>query len=274
MHPVGETKPARELYAGDYWRSLQDTKDVAKDFDLDVWVMSAGYGLIREDAQIEPYSATLSPGHADYVAEFAGGVTRSVAARRWWASLAQWIGPEADQPRDLTQLAARRPADAYVFLVSPPYLSVLSDNLDRLVCSVGAAHVIVFSAGLRKNLAGGVALSYDASLQRVVGGGLNSLNVRAFKAALVRSGSIARVDLQAALHELADQAGGRQQYKRSRLTDEQLRAVVADDMRQTQQRSWSAALRRLRDDKGLACEQKRFRSVYRVMSSEMDQARI
>lgn len=269
---MGETKPAREVYAGDYWRSLQGTKDVAKNLDLDVWVMSAGYGLIREDAQIEPYSATLSPGHADCVNEFAGGVTRSVAARRWWARLTQWIGPEADQPRDIMQLAARRPADAYVFLVSPTYLNVLSDELDELVGSVDATHVSVFSAGLRKGLSGDIALSFDASLQQSLGGGLNSLNVRAFRAALLKSGSTARSDLQAALHELAADAGERRQYYRPRLTDEQLRAVVADDMRQTEQRSWSAALRRLRDGKGLACEQKRFRAMYRSMCSEMDQA--
>jgi hypothetical protein len=235
-----------------------------------------GVRRIRVDSRGSPDRTIFGhvvPGHADYVGNFGKGATRNVAVRRWWASLGQWTGPEADQPRSLTQLAARRPADAYVFLLSPPYLSVLSDEWNELVRSVGVAHVTVFSAGLKKDLPSGVALRYDASLQQVIGGGLNSLNVRAFRAALGRSGSIAREDLQTALDELADQAGERQRHNRSKLTDEQLRAVVAEDIRHTEQRSWSAALRRLRDDRGLACEQKRFRSVYRVMSREMDQVR-
>src|SRR5687767_10391584 len=58
--------PAEELYAGDHWSVVRSLRSVAPaGLDLQVWVASAGYGLLRSDALIRPYSATFARGAVD-----------------------------------------------------------------------------------------------------------------------------------------------------------------------------------------------------------------
>src|SRR5262249_50156238 len=51
-----------QIYSGDHWyvaTTLPDTAR-ARGLDADLWICSAGYGLIGEDAPIKAYSATFT----------------------------------------------------------------------------------------------------------------------------------------------------------------------------------------------------------------------
>src|SRR5262245_61824806 len=50
---------AKELYAGDHWRSAVHAYEQAKRYSskTELWVISAGYGLIRANSTVKPYSA-------------------------------------------------------------------------------------------------------------------------------------------------------------------------------------------------------------------------
>src|SRR5262245_35571216 len=63
-----ERYPAIELYAGEHWsvvRELTGSSPLAQTAQL--WIMSAGYGLIPANALIRPYAATFSAASADSV---------------------------------------------------------------------------------------------------------------------------------------------------------------------------------------------------------------
>src|SRR5688572_21563408 len=54
--------PAEDLYVGPYWatvRSLRETAASAR-FAIDLWVASAGYGLLHASTAVRPYSATFT----------------------------------------------------------------------------------------------------------------------------------------------------------------------------------------------------------------------
>src|SRR5688500_14305908 len=54
--------PAGELYAGDHWHSVVKAYEQARLYSsgAELWVISAGYGLVRADKRIKPYSATFA----------------------------------------------------------------------------------------------------------------------------------------------------------------------------------------------------------------------
>src|SRR5687768_1599285 len=57
--------PARDVYCGEHWDAVRGLFGPKQ--SEEVWVTSAGYGLIPADAPIVPYSATFSGGQPDSV---------------------------------------------------------------------------------------------------------------------------------------------------------------------------------------------------------------
>jgi hypothetical protein len=266
--PADLPKLASDVYAGDYWRAVQAAKIATASAALDVWVLSAGYGLIRDRAPLVGYSATFSTGHSDDIGTLVEGRSRRDNIALWWSEIERWRGPEPGQARSVTELG-NCPCDAFVFLVSPGYLRVVEHDLRRLVDSVGRDRVAIFSAGLRDEEFAGTVMRYNASLQTVVGGGLNSLNARVFSAAIAKCHSAVPSELQKALDDLSTRARPRAVLDRRRATDEQIFEIIESDIAEHgASMGWSAALRHLRDKHDIACEQKRFRALYKQRDDE------
>ena len=60
---------AQDLYVGDHWRAACEAYRLAQQYSsrAELWVVSAGYGLIPSSKTIKPYSATFATGSADSV---------------------------------------------------------------------------------------------------------------------------------------------------------------------------------------------------------------
>ena len=61
--------PARRLYCGDHGKIAAELPHAARQAGVaaDLWVVSAGYGLVPCDAIVASYSATFSQGHPDEI---------------------------------------------------------------------------------------------------------------------------------------------------------------------------------------------------------------
>jgi hypothetical protein len=255
-----ERLPAVDMYAGDYWQSVLAARKALPGLSSQLWVLSAGYGLIHEDADITSYSATFSRGHADDVAILDPRRRREDVLRSWWDESAdnQGDGGAVRSIRDLAESGAA----AFVLLVSPAYLKIVAGDIQVLAERVGPSRIAVFAAGLREPDLAPYIMRYGANLQNTVGGGLNSLNPRAYSAAVKLAGTVESRALQAALDYLSGQAGHRKVFRRDRHSDADIRRMIEEDLRATGHRSWSRALRVFRDERGIACEQKRFKVLY------------
>jgi hypothetical protein len=256
------TLPARLLYAGDHWQVARSLAAGAVG-RMELWVASAGYGLIREDQPIKPYSATFSPSGPDSVTSQAQAQDRNVILREWWAALAEWELSGSGTPRSVQTLAARHPEAILLVALSNSYLRALRDDLigarDELRSS---GRLIIVSAGTKSQL--GLEenlLPVGAEVQSALGGSRLSLNVRIVRH-LIQTWSqhTWEPDLATAEVRALRRADG-QRVRRTQLSDREVLDFIARARREAAGVSWSALLRRLRDH-GFACEQLRFRELF------------
>jgi hypothetical protein len=258
--PEEERVCARDLYAGDHWQVVRSLPGNVAGTPVHIWVVSAGYGIIPIDATLAAYDATFSRGHEDDIGLLDPDAQRKRVLQEWWDGLADWEGPVKGQPRSLNQLARTRPGEAFVVALSGTYVRVLQRDLGSLISAAGHEAVSVFSAGTTGRLPGRV--HYDGRWQRRLGGSLMSLNIRACRLALSTATGATRSALQSAL----DCNGGRirqsRQPNRPRLSDRQARTMILRFLKREPQGTWSSALRWLRDEQRMACEQKRFKHLF------------
>jgi hypothetical protein len=255
------TLSARLLYAGDHWQVARSIAAAAPG-SMELWVASAGYGLIREDQPIKPYSATFSSG-LDSVTSQAQAQDRNVTLREWWAALAEWKLTGSSTPRSVQTLAAHHPEAILLVALSNSYLRALRDDLiaarDELRSS---GRLIIVSAGtkaqpgLEENL-----IPVGAEVQAALGGSRLSLNVRIVRH-LIQTWSqhMWEPDLATAEMRALRRAEG-QRVRRTPLSDREVVDFIARARREAAGVSRSALLRRLRDH-GFACEQGRFQELF------------
>lgn len=253
------TIAAEDLYAGEHWKIARGLLAASPHTDIRLWVCSAGYGLIRADAQVRPYAATFS-GPSDQVPGGADG------ARRWWDALAAWEGPMAAQPRSIRSLTAADPSASFLLALSATYLNACRDDITEAVLQVtDPDHFMVISAGARfPGSAEEVTVPASARLQACLGGTRQALNAR-IAAHVLSAGISSRAAASRYLTQLLAGQPPIRRYERKKLTDEEVCAMIADRLDQAPGISASKLLREFRDS-GYACEQQRFGQLHRLVT--------
>jgi len=265
----GASCTARRLYAGDHWavaKSLEQTG--GKRSVVQVWVISAGFGVVSLDAPIAPYSATFSTRHPDTVV-LPGHVQTAPSAaedkREWWNGLTT-LGWTRERPISVRDLAAEFPDCPMVLAASANYLHAVQDDLlaardllddpDQLaIFSAGTDEL----SGLNEHL-----IPCDARLQPLVGGILRSLNVRVLRQYLNSCGTRSTVGVRAAKRVLEGwlaTAPERPRYDRAPASDEEVRQFVSRAMQVQARVSRTGLLQAFRQS-GRACEQNRFKALF------------
>lgn len=265
--------PAIDLYAGDHWTVVRGLDQVVRKSGarLQLWVCSAGYGLIPANAPVKAYSATFSAHKPDSV------IARTALSRRqWWSELADWRGPSKGQPRTLAALAARFPKAPLLFAGSDRYLDAVEDDLMAALDELRSSELLtIFSTGAKpsRGLADHLAPS-SARLKPALGGGsMHSLNVRLLRHAIaaltperLRSDEVARL-----FQRLLKGAPEMPVHDRKPMTDDDLRSFIRAEFKKNARAKHSPLLRLLRDS-GRACEQKRFAEIFKQVKAEVGDA--
>jgi hypothetical protein len=259
--------PAIDLYAGEHWSAVKGLMNASlrSGFTPDLWICSAGYGLVPANAELKPYSATFARGHGDSI-DGPGDSAR--VSSDWWSQLGKWRGPAKGQPRSITRLAATRPRTPLLMVSSSSYLRALEEDV------LGAGdilqdHLIVLSTGAKRN--GGLReflVPVDARFQHCVGGSRVGLNARVAAFLLEET----RGDLdRRRVFSMFDRASKRLPaipvYERTPINDEQAIKLIRRTLRTNGPISATSALQRLRSE-GWACEQKRFGDLFRAVKEE------
>lgn len=235
---------ARDLYTGESWSVARDVERLG----AALWVVSAGYGLVAADTQLGAYGATFSLGKADSVG------STGVECREWWRHLCGWQGP-TDQRSTLGELCQE---GTLVVAAAAPYLLPMLDEIERLP----PERVLVVSAGLPKGVLSEHRLPAEGRFRTAVGGSMMSLNVRVAKCLLEMGGAdIGRNEAVRVMSDLGRKSSPLPTHNRTRISDHDLRALIARVRSADPTIRWTALHRQLRED-GIACEQSRFRSMY------------
>jgi hypothetical protein len=253
-----EQLAAVDLYAGEHW-------SVARGFpalhqpgeDVRLWACSAGYGLIPVEAPILPYHATLTPGQAD-------SVPGSGAA--WWLALSQWPGPSPGRPRTIASLIGADPTAAFMLVLSQSYLRACGDDITAACADISDPdRLLIVSAGARQqsDLATFIVPA-DARLQAHLGGTRRALNAR-IGASLLSEGIRSRTEADDYLAQLLAAQPPIPRYDRTKQSDREILDLIAERLAHAPATSANRLLREIRDA-GLACEQHRFRRLYRTIA--------
>lgn len=256
---------AADVYQGDHWRVICELPDLARQagFDPELWVMSAGYGLIPASAAICAYSATFAGRHPDTVSSPGGE-----GSTRWWADLASFRGPVRGEPRRFSELLGAGARTRLLVVASADYLRAAQPDLSAAIQPLarkGRALVVSTRAErLGPELAASV-VPFDARLKAVLGGAAQSLNARVARKLLVDSGrhGLDAAQVQLRYRRLLRQMPALPRYdEREPMTDDQVKDFIRKELAGMPKRpGWTPLLRQMRKA-GQKCEQSRFRRLY------------
>lgn len=258
---------ASSLYKGEHWSVARSLPALAADigWDLELWVASAGYGLVRADAPVKPYAATFTNGQPDSVVRSPTRGVAESAAQRWWSTLSRWRGPEPTAPRSLEAIGNAAADVPLVFVGSAAYLRAVAPDLAAAALALDDVdRLLVVSGGSDGPVVAQHRLPVDARLLHALGGTRISLNIRV-AAQLVATANEHRFSLDRSREQLAGllaQQPDLPTYDRLPLTDDEVRLFIENELDEEPTASQTALLRRLRDS-ARACEQKRFGALYR-----------
>ena len=279
QEPLHTPIPARDLYAGDHWSVMKSVGGlVGGDAELQLWVVSAGYGLISENAMVAPYSCTFSSGQQDSIHQGVITVSKDANLRQWWRELQKWEGPEPGSPRSLETLVQNNPTTTLLVVLPQEYLKAIRSDLVRareaiadpqrlLIVSVGTERV----DGLREHLVPGDArlqqlFATDTSSGRTT---MVSLNAKIARK-IIEDRSSFPLELTTQCQRFAGwltELKPLPKFNRTPMTEEQVKQFIRQEIVQNKQTSATQLLRKLRNS-GRACEQSRFKQTFKEVMEE------
>ncbi len=263
----GPRLAATDLYVGDLWSVTCELPVVARKAwrAAELWVASAGYGLVPADAALVPYSATFMRGETDSV-HVGAAAEAADAIQRWWEGLAEHPGPVAGAPRRVAHLAERARRSTILVVASPTYLTAMVKDLVAARAALASPdRLIIVSSGLtpdaailEENLVQSVG-----ELQHLVAGGRTSLHARVARK-LLEELPPEHMNAPTARTVCADwvrECPSLTQYDREKQRDAQVLQFIRNRLKEEPSLSHSRLLRELRAS-GRACEQGRFRELF------------
>ena len=257
------------MYVGENWRLVQALAvQVQKaGWSVDVWITSAGYGLLSRETPITPYSCTFADTSEDQVARGQPAGQRLQYNREWWSALTGLRAKQEAAPTSLAALAERNPTATLLMLASPDYVRAthadLASAVERLRCPEQLS-IITSGSGWCGDLLEDYILSIDERTRSALGGTMQGLHARA-ALNLLQSSALGEpftaAELRARYEAMVAETPRPEKPSRTPMTDEEVAAFLRAELAQQPKAGWTLLLRTLRKS-GRACEQRRFRRLH------------
>ena len=123
LEPSSSTvKTAKDLYAGSSWSPVREIIDSAR---ANVWIASAGYGLITPATSILSYSATFTRNHPDFV----GADDVKNGAQNWWSKLTA-RNIKREPISSISELVRQNPDIPLIASLSEDYWAALKSDFE------------------------------------------------------------------------------------------------------------------------------------------------
>ena len=269
-----QPKRVVDLYCGNAWSIIRELSEGSGWGDsLRIWVASAGHGLISLDEMFTAYDATFVSGQADSVIppELA---MHSVA--EWWDLLTENRRKQGADYARIADIAERYPHDPLLVVVSNEYLRAIAHDIEATQAKMADADkLIIIAAGARKD--GRLAENYlpcDARLENILGRSRMALNSRILKLILTDfpTSKMRASHLKCYFDELLAILPKSAYPQRKPSDDRDVRDFIRKNLKKNKGGSYTNSLRLYRGT-GRACEQKRFRGLFRTVVAELNKDR-
>lgn len=263
---------ARDVYSGKHWKETLNCHRLCSQqgFNCDLWIMSAGMGLIPMDYPIPVYSATFANG-ADSIHKLDWGDERDNRTQNkiWWQGVNRNRGWEL--PPTIAELSKQQCDNNCILIIcSPPYYYAIEPELLQVIGN--NPNLLVFCAGLTSRM-GSVHHSLRPHIVLIddrfksLAPEMNSVNV-ALNAVvakwfisnhlgLLQDGVMRVIDYFA---EIAKDLPRTIRKPVVSMTDDEVKEFISKNY--SPQSSASTLLRILRHQDNKSCEQKRFGKLF------------
>jgi hypothetical protein len=243
-------RPAIDMYCGSAWTPVLR---IARSSEINIWIISAGYGLLHHSDIIAPYAATFSSTHPDSVS-----TDQMFHVSDWWMKCCSLNKTR----KTITDLAKENPDVPIVVAVSKPYLEAVQADLcsARSILLDGDLLSIISVGAIKDGVLESNLLPCDTRMEQVIGLGRSSLNTRILEE-IVENHDEGFNFKNLYLFIMSRQQGQVPTLYpvRSRMTDKEVVDFIAANIHDS--KSFTVLLRRLRDLGG-ACEYKRFKQLF------------
>ena len=152
--PTKKKYPAEDLYIGSNWKEILSCVKTAKrvGFVSELWIISAGWGLIPANFKITPYAASFSEGESSiHNLKWPREFNTKQRSRCWWQTINQ--KRNLDLPSSIPELYSSLPDKnnlRVLIILSKEYYLPLELEILELI-SLGA-EVVIISSGMYSEL--------------------------------------------------------------------------------------------------------------------------
>lgn len=264
------TVPAAEVYSGAHWKESLATEVNGNEigYQSELWVLSAGYSLIKATEKITPYAASFSPGE-DSIHNLAWPDEYSPAdrSREWWKLLSKKL----ETPK-LSIFKKKKKDSTVLLILSKEYFKAIENEIIELISS--GTNLFIVSAGLYRE-SGTISpivkpyiLPFNDSFKQLdpyLNNTNVSLNVRLCNWLIKRYGKNLSEGIEKIFPMIDKIRKGLPEPKRKPLipmTDDEVLTYISKNY-SSELGSASKMLRQLRDVDQLSCEQKRFGQLFK-----------
>lgn len=171
---------AENLYCGAGWKhACRARSTVEKKLGTaNLYILSAGFGLLRAKDLVPPYMATFSPDQNQVARQVEGSISVTEAHRKWWQSI--MAARKQELPSALAELHTY---DYVVVAASADYLEAAQDDLYNLALIYGRKQLFIISiAASQRDIDPAIKsclLPIDICIERMLPGPRFTVNERA-----------------------------------------------------------------------------------------------
>lgn len=255
-----------DLYKGGHWATA---KKILNDYPIDLWVISAGLGLLHYKDNVVPYKATFAVGYDESIPLYSQEYVGKSFHRTWWKEITNRSIFKSKHPTSIVELMKKKKKDYYIICGSPDYINAIElDVINGLEYLVDAKKqlLIITSKKINDRLIA-YLFKTNQNMAQWLGCNMLMLNISVAKYLVMEFTSKQLNNLNELSQKLVEELQKlpeRKVKKGVRRNSEEVKAFILTLMEQNPGISATYALREFRDS-GNSFEEKRFRAEFKAL---------
>jgi len=257
---------AEDLYKGGHWATA---KAILTDYPVDLWVLSAGLGLLHHKDKVVPYRATFAVGYDESIPLYSQEYVGRSFHRTWWKEITSRSIFKSEHPTSILDLMKKNKKDYYVICGSPDYINAIElDIINGLEYLVDAKKqlLIITSKKINDRLTA-YLFKTNQNMAQWLRCNMLMLNISVAKY-IVKEFTSKKFnnlnELSQKLVEELKELPEREVKKGIRRSPEEVRSFILKLMQQKPDLSATNALREFRNS-GNSFEEKHFRAEFKAL---------
>ena len=258
----------KSLYKGGHWATA---KSICQHDCVELWVLSAGFGLLHAEDKIVPYQATFAVGHRESIPLYSNEYNGKGFYRTWWKQISENSPFKDKHPTSIADLMRDNSKDYFVISGSPDYINAIEIDIInglRFLKSSNKQLVIITSKNINPRL-NEYFFKSDARMAHWLKCNMLMLNISLAKYIINQfvNNSLNDIgELSKSIYQELQSLPERKIVKGQKRTPEEVEKYILELQRQNPQISATQALRTFRDS-GNSFEEKRFRGLFQTVTN-------